>query len=512
MTIDVIFSGIEGSMRELNTMFEAGYKVNNLMCAYSSFRNNEKFLNELEALKKKFGFKLYVDSGAHAFIFSKNVAKKEKGKGWHEEAKVAAEFKGKEEEYFNEYFEWLKTHKDFYDYAVEFDIQSVIGNEKVDEWRDELFQSGLPIIYVVHTQAGDTLELVKKWKERGATYIGMGETVLDETKARLIGRGAIQLGLKVHVFGFTPKNLYTYRDMMTSVDSSSWLAGSKLAKAVVLKGKALQEVDLKEDKLRKMSLLKENFFDCFGRETVEKKTAGNQYWYFNFWNLWQMQKWSDINNGVRGYTKQLEAIEEGKLPMPSWANNFDKNGLPKKKYLASRFNNWKSGVYAKSIQNMSLYCDMCPVGGASATGSPLCVKYEAGGLCYFLPHWKKLGMNTRNKEQVVRTLEELVADAMVRYQYARYQEQLTGVIDKNVSAMYRELVTSMELYNRVAFGIQNVSTLNMLNVGDNKVQVNVGFDASLEKVRELYGDNLAKRIEKKIKNVESEQEKENDSE
>jgi hypothetical protein len=485
-------------------MLDAGYKVEALMTAYPSFRNTKEYITKLKEMKSKYGFKLIVDSGAHAFVFGKNVKKGEMHGGWHDEAAFVKEFQGHEEDYFNEYFVWLKENTDVYDYAVELDIQSVIGQEKVEEWRNKLFESKLPIIYVLHLPAGDNAKTAKELKERGATYIGMGEIVLDMNKSRLVCREAKKIGLKVHGFGFTPKDLFKYADMFDSVDSSSWLSGSKLAKAIELKGKNLEDVNLKEDKLKKAALLRDKFFDIYGRETVEKKTKGNQYWYFNFWNLWQMQRWADINNGVKGYTKQLEAIKEGEMPAPSWMNNFDKNGVPKSRYLASRFNGFKSGAYARAIQNVALYCDQCPVGGNSATGSPLCPKYNPGDLCYFLPHWKNLGMKTRNKDQVVRTMEDLVADAMVRYQFAHFQEQLTGLVDKNVTALYRELMTSLELYNRVAFGVQNVNTLNMLNLGENKVQVNMNFDDSLEKVRSLYGEDLVKKIQKKIQEAKAE--------
>ena len=495
---EVYFSGIEGSLDELKVMFDNGYKINNLMTSFASFRRIPKFIEELKEMKDKYKFKLIVDSGAHAFLFALNVKNKKITKGWHDEAQIVKEFEGREEEYFEEYFNWLDTHRDYYDYAVELDIATVVGEEKVSEWRKKLAESKLPIIYVLHANAGDTFKTVEYFKELGATYIGIGALPEEFNKMLMFAREIRKNGMSVHIFAFTPKELFKYKDILSSVDSTSWLSGSKLAKAVELKGKSLVDVNLKEDKLKKMSILRDKFFDMFGRKKVEEKTKGNQYWYFNFWNLSQYQKWADKNNGVKGYTKQLQEIEEGVLPAPSWMNNFDKNGMPKTKYLASRFNNYRSGAFAKGIQSMAMFCDMCPVGGQSATGEPLCPKYGAGEVCFFLPYWKKLGMNTRNKQQVVRTLEDLVAEAIVRWQFARFQEQLTGVIDKNVTALYKELVSSLELYNRVAFGVQNVNTLNMLNIGDNKVQVSMNFDDALEKVREVYGEKLSKKIEKKI--------------
>ncbi len=847
---EVYFSGIEGSLRELKILFEAGYKISNLMTSYASFRKNPGFIEELRKMKEKYKFKLMVDSGAHAFLFAFNVKNKKISKGWHEEAQIVSEFKGRETEYFEEYFKWLVDNIGFYDYAIELDIAVIVGEEVINNWRQRLAAAKLPIVYVLHANAGDTFTTVKEFKNLGATYIGIGALPEEFNKMLMFSREIKKEGMKVHIFAYTPKELFKHKDLFDSVDSTSWLSGSKLAKAVELKGKSLSDVNLKEDKLKKMSLLRNKFFDTFDRKVVEEKTKGNQYWYFNFWNMYQYQKWADTNNGVKGYTKQLKEIEEGILPAPSWMNNFDKNGMPKTKYLASRFNNWKSGVYAKGIQSMAMYCDMCPVGGQSATGEPLCPKYGAGELCltgdtflagdnkdifdykenefvfgrdgyakvthkferdyegeiynikpagiptikatpghpfliaevkriqhsigtekvikeikwktseelntshsimlgrdyliiprmkgvfknvtfgkyrldetlswlmgvytaegwttkgiiqfsigkhekefskeifdayekiglfvrsnfnrtavvhstrktelaevfanlcgrgamnkkipeeillnenlnilkafikgyeegdgcnfsnkmvigtisktlafqlqlayarlgkfayisiskrngkkgiiegrevnmhdaysvtyvkefvlknesgrrhiitedailvpiieikkehytgkvyniettqeeylannivshncFFLPHWRKLGMKTRNKEQVVRTLEELVAEAVVRFQFARFQEQLTGVIDKNVTSLYKELVTSLELYNRVAFGVQNVNTLNMLNIGDNKVQVAMNFEDSLDKIRKLYGDKLTKRIEKKIMDV-----------
>ena len=107
-------------------------------------------------------------------------------------------------------------------------------------------------------------------------------------------------------------------------------------------------------------------------------------------------------------------------------------------------------------------------------------------------------MKTRNKKEILTTLRDLVADAFTRYEFSRFQEQLTGITDKNVTALYKELMTSLELLNRVEFGVQNVNTVNMLNVGNNKVSVTADISQSLEKIRNYYGEELEKKIKKRI--------------
>lgn len=496
---DIYLSGIEGSLDEMELMFESGYKLTHLMTAFPSFRKNENFITKLKEMKEKYGFKLIVDSGAYGFVFGKQIEKGESHKGWHDVASFVQEFKGREDDYFQEYFKWLKENKGFYDYAVELDIQSVIGQEQVDKWREQLLGSGLPIIYVLHLNSGDTIETVKKLKEKGVTYFGIGEVKLEFNKVIQVARAIKNMGLKLHLFGYTPKDLFKHKAYITSVDSSTWLGGSKLANLFDVKGKSLVENKITSDKLIAKNTLRNSFFDIFGRDKVESEIKKNKFWYYNFWNAWAFQRWANANNGTNaGYRQDLIAAEEGKVVLPSWVNELDKNGMPKAKYLRSRFNNYRSGVYARGIQQMSVFCDQCPVGGQSVTGQPLCPKYESHGLCFFQPYWSKLGRNTRNKEQIVRTLEDLFAGTYERYMMAKWTEQLTGVADKNVTALYKELVTSLELLNRVKFGVQNLSTVNMLNIGENKIQINQTDEDTLKKVREFYGEKLEQKIRKKI--------------
>ena len=499
---DVVFSGIEGSLDEIETMLKHGYKVDNFMTAFSSFRKSSSFIDKLKELKQTYGFKLFVDSGAHAFVFAQNVKDKKTHGGWHDEAQIVKEFKGHEDDYFQEYLQWLKDNRDVYDYAVELDLQGIVGQEKVEEWRQQLLDSQIPIIFVLHAPAGDNIATIRSWHERGVEYIGMGEIVNDLNKFVMYGREAAKLGMKLHAFGFTPKDLFKYKAFLTTADSSSWLSGSKLAKAVELRGKSLVDINLNDDKIKKASLLNNEFFTIYDIDEVRKKTAGKQYWFFNFWNLFQMQKWTDVNNGKKGYVEQLKVAEETGQPLPAWANAFDKAGRPKTQYLRSRFNGYKSGAFARQVQKFAMYCNNCPVGGASGD-APLCPMYEAGSVCYFLPMWNKLGMKTRNKKEVDITLQNLVADAYARYQFARMTEQMTGVVDKNVTSLYESLVKSLDLYNRVRFGVANTNTINMLNVGDNKVSVRIGSEEALNKVRDLYGEEMTNRIKKRIEKMET---------
>ena len=501
--VDVYLSGIEGALEEFETMFKNGYKLTHLMTAFPSFRKSDKFIADLKRLKETYGFKLIVDSGAYGFVFGKEVEEKTTHTGWHDVASFVKEFKGRENDYFEEYFKWLTENRDVYDYAVELDIQGIVGQEQVDKWREKLISSNLPIIYVLHLQNGDTVETAKKLQQKGATYVGIGEVKLDINKSILVARQLKKLGLKVHFFGYTPKDLFKYRSAVDTVDSSTWLGGSKLANLFYVRGKTLEEYKITQDKMQVMNVLRDRFFDIFDRKKVEEEIKKNKYWYLNFWNALQFQKWAEANNGTQqAYKKDLQLAEEGKLVLPEWANTFDKNGMLKVKYLRSRFNNWKSGSYAKAIQSMTVLCDQCPVGGLSASGQPLCPKYEAGGVCWFTPLWSKLGKNTRNKEQILHTLEDVVASAYVRYQRALWVEQLTGVVDRTVTQLYKELVTSLELLNRAKFGVQNLSTINMLNIGDNKVQVNSIDEDALAEVRKLYGEGMVERIKKKLEQSE----------
>lgn len=114
--------------------------------------------------------------------------------------------------------------------------------------------------------------------------------------------------------------------------------------------------------------------------------------------------------------------------------------------------------------------------------------------CYFIPYWKSLGEKTRNREQLRKTLEEIVANDIVRLNYQQYQEaQLGQGIDKSTLSLQNLILKELELLARFNGGSNNI----IMNV--DKQQINFGnIDEELNSVRQEYGEEFASKIKKKL--------------
>jgi len=662
------FSGTENVMEDIFKFCDAGYRIKGVMVTYFSLRGNEKLAQQLKVFREKYRGKVMIDSGAHAFLFKDRVESSNSSgmsESWHPVSKKAMKLLSSEEgleSYVHEYMDWLKTHKQSYDYAVELDIQKLVGNEKVDEWRKEFLNEGLNILLVAHRNIKEGMDFVHKWKELGCNYFGVGDFDKKDASSVAFIKKASMEGIKLHVFAFTPNDLFKYADWITSVDSTSWLSGEKLKSLLMAQRKKLTAYRIDENPLQLKKALTDKFFDVVGRGRVEDEQKRKRYRFISFWNMWQMQKWTDDNTRQPKYKKQLEMAEKGELTLPDWVYDKDKFGRPKSIYLSSRFNNyrcysddteiltdkgWKlfkdleredkvatlegnelkyvkplvyysytyeenylwrlagnqfdllvtpnhylyvkkdgksdyelikfseligynmsvsegysfkksvikgniieddlivpiggnnqvelvkykgrkvysvevpshviyvkrngksvwsgnSGVYAKKLMEFALECDNCVV-------KDTCPVYQPGALCYFTPLFRKLGKNTRNKEQIIRTLRDLIADKMERYQRAKlFEAQGGGVIDRQVTALEDSLIKALETLHTVMYGKQSVGTqINMLNQGENKVQITANLDEALKELAQDYGEDFAEGVRKRINQKGGENESEN---
>lgn len=185
---------------------------------------------QIQKLKLWKGF--ILDSGAYTFMASQKDAKIK----W--------------EEYVCSYADFIK--KNNIQYFLELDIDKLVGLEKVETLREILEKHvGRKCIPVWHKSRG-----IEKYKElcRNYDYVAIGGIVVKEiTKdeypvfSTLI-QIAKQNNCKIHGLGFTRTDLLkTYH--FYSVDSSSWLSGSRYAHIQYFDGSTIK---YKTDKSRKM--------------------------------------------------------------------------------------------------------------------------------------------------------------------------------------------------------------------------------------------------------------------
>lgn len=161
---------------------------------------------------------------------------------------------------FNQY---LKDYINFinkYDikYFFELDIDSIVGHEKVKEMRAMLEKgTGKKCIPVWHKSRG-----LEEWRKltKEYDYVAIGGIVTKEIKRKEYKYLSPMLsiakenGCKVHGLGFTNlKALKRYH--FYSVDSTSWLSGSKFGTLYMFQDGTLKSIRHKDRRIR-------NYIEC----------------------------------------------------------------------------------------------------------------------------------------------------------------------------------------------------------------------------------------------------------
>jgi hypothetical protein len=159
-----------------------------------------------------------IDSGAHSFFEQMGVSvtgkKEKKGKKAQQDPEV----------YFAKYLEWVKEWYNYFDYFVELDLQEVVGQKRVTEWREIMAAEGVydKCITVFHSSNTER-EFDELLDTSHSGYIGL-EGIRPSQPMLPYNRylkKAYDAKVKVHGFAFTRADLL-YDFPFYSVDSSSW--------------------------------------------------------------------------------------------------------------------------------------------------------------------------------------------------------------------------------------------------------------------------------------------------
>lgn len=203
------------------------------------------------------------------------------------------------------------------------------------------------------------------------------------------------------------------------------------------------------------------------------------YWVYDIKKQRYVPKWLDEYERLK---------ERGELP--DWVNDYDKKGRPKARYLMSRYNRIKHGIYSRVLVNENIICDTCPI-------RDKCPFYKPGAVCAYTDIWKDLG-NTRNVSWIIKKLGDIIAEEYARYMRAVYIEGMSGdVANKAITQLSDSLAKKLELYNRLLKGESDTKISGSVDLN-----INMSIDEALESVRAAYGEELAKKIEERLKNEE----------
>lgn len=218
----IFYSGVEYEAY-LDGCYNMG--VRNFLMSYEYLRT--KGSNQL---RKYHDMHLFIDSGAYTY---------------QSDPKYLEYTPEQWEEQIKEYLTWAEKHKDSIFGMAELDLQNLVGEEVVNEWRRKYFEpfmlrTGVPVCFIYHHEGIDVWE---KMCQR-YPYVGFSTVADDGTTYDLNGfRQMLSIAEKhnslVHGFGMTRTSLLPQLPFYT-VDSTSWKSGFRYGQIAIWNGKKVQ--------------------------------------------------------------------------------------------------------------------------------------------------------------------------------------------------------------------------------------------------------------------------------
>lgn len=237
----IFFSGVE-SDRYFDIVTE---ETNAVLMSYLYIqRKGKKFLQE--RFEKHPDLRLMIDSGAHTFIAKED-----------EYRKTAENYKKKHgtdywENYLEKYTAFARENKEHVFAVVELDIDYLVGQEKVEEYREKYFkpleEEGIQVIYVWHNIRGlqDWERMCNKYDYVGFS-IQMDSDMTVDMATKMVNI-AKRFGAKVHGFACTGLD-YMQKAPFFTVDSTTWLVGTQFGEVNFFDGRTMKR--LKKDKWKR---------------------------------------------------------------------------------------------------------------------------------------------------------------------------------------------------------------------------------------------------------------------
>lgn len=194
--------------------------------------------------------KIFIDSGAHTFLSNRDDYMDKPMSYW--------------ESYIEGYIDFLTKNKEYVFACADLDIDFIVGQEQVDKWRDEVFESfkkdtGVEVCYIWHSNRGQVgwKEMCKKYDYIGLSY----ENDAQMTLQKLMGMINVAKGYNTRVHGMAlTKTEFLVRVPFFTADSTTWLVGQQYGELNWFNGRKMQR--LSKDQWRrqyKTQLLKEPF-------------------------------------------------------------------------------------------------------------------------------------------------------------------------------------------------------------------------------------------------------------
>lgn len=220
--LSIFYSGVEYESY-LDILYDLG--VRNFLMSYEYLKGKGH-----SQLKKYSDMHLFIDSGAYTYITNPEF-----------ESYTVEQW----ESQIQEYLSWAKKYKDSIFAIADLDLQYLVGNEKVYEWRKKYFEpfmleTGIPVCFIYHEEGLDQWEYMCK----RYPYIGVSLNVdgnVDEADLRQKFKIAEKYNTLIQGMASTRTGLLTQYPFYT-VDSTTWNVGLKYGEISVWTGTKMSRI------------------------------------------------------------------------------------------------------------------------------------------------------------------------------------------------------------------------------------------------------------------------------
>lgn len=224
--LSIFYSGVEYESY-LDILYDLG--IRNFLMSYEYLKGKGR-----SQLKKYSDMHLFIDSGAYTYITNPEF-----------ESYTVEQW----EEQIKSYLKWAKSHKDQIFAIADLDLQYLVGNEKVYEWRKKYFEpfmleTGIPVCFIYHEEGNEQWEYMCK----RYPYIGLSLNVdgnIDEADLREKFRIAEKYNTLIQGMASTRTQMLTEFPFYT-VDSTTWNVGLKYGEISVWNGTKMSRIKKKD--------------------------------------------------------------------------------------------------------------------------------------------------------------------------------------------------------------------------------------------------------------------------
>ena len=192
-------------------------KIESALYSFYYIKRSKQCIKDAKKLHRS----VFIDSGAHSFFAETEGI----GSANHKIKK--SKTKGTPQEYFEIYLSWLVENYEYYDYYAELDIGELVGQQTVNDWREQLKIKGVfdKCITVFHPTCMDWNDYTRMLDDSESGFIAL-EGDRNSIRKRLnynkYLKPANERQIKVHGFAMTKQDVLNSFPFY-SVDSASWL-------------------------------------------------------------------------------------------------------------------------------------------------------------------------------------------------------------------------------------------------------------------------------------------------